>query len=692
MNKQSSKSTRTTRPSPPISHQDVPKLTREEAKQQIEQLREQIRYHDYKYYVEASPEISDLQYDRLVEQLKLLESRFPEFITPDSPTQRIGDQPVPYLEQVPHRVPMLSMDNTYSEADVRKWAQRVIRLLGGSYPQWVVEPKIDGVALSLVYENGLLVRGLTRGNGRVGDDVTHNVRTIRDIPLRLHGKNPPRSLEARGEVYMTNSDLQRLNEQQVAKGEPPFANTRNVVAGSIRLLDPRICAERPMHFFCHGVGAAEGLQARTQMEFLQEIRRYGIPPIEHAECFREMEPALAYCNELIERLHELDYEVDGLVFKVNEFALREKLGNTSKAPRWLIAYKFEKYEGVTKILDIRVQVGKTGTITPVADLEPIELAGTIVARASLHNAEEIKRKDIRVGDYVVVEKAGKVIPHVVRVETHRRKRPLPHFRFPTKCPVCGTPLKKDPGGVYIRCPNCYCPAQVKERIRYFASRSAMDIEGLGDKLVDQLVESGLVKDYADLYRLRVDDLLPLERVGPKLAKKLVRNIQASKNRGLERLLNAISIRHVGPRVATILAHHFGSMEHLQKASVEQLSQIPEVGEVIAKSVHEFLHSPHGRRAIEKLKKVGVSMNASRPTKRGGPLEGKTVVVTGRLKDYSREQIEELIEQLGGHAASSVSGRTDFLIVGEDPGSKLQKAKALGVKVLTEQEFKKLLGA
>lgn len=655
-------------------------------------LREEIRFHDYKYYVEAAPVISDLEYDRLLERLEKIEAEHPELVTPDSPTQRIGDQPVSGLAQVEHRVPMLSIDNTYSLEDLRKYAGRVAKLLGGEPIEWVVELKVDGVAVSLVYERGLLVRGATRGNGVVGDDVTHNIRTIGDVPLRLRCEPVPPVLEVRGEVYMTNSDLVALNQQQVERGDAPFANTRNVTAGSIRLLDARICAQRRLRFFSHSVGHAEGLKADNHMDFLAEMRACGLPTTPLVECFAEFEAAAAHCQSLIERLYELDFEIDGLVLKVNRFDQRQRLGATSKSPRWVIAYKFEKYEATTRLNEIRVQVGKTGTITPVADLEPVELARTTVSRASLHNADEIERKDVRVGDVVVVEKAGKIIPHVVRVEKHLRKGHLPKYHFPEKCPECHARLVKDEGGVYIRCPNLQCPAQVKERIRYFASRNAMDIEGLGDKLVEQLVEGKLVAGYGDLYRLRLEQLAGLERMGRKSAENLLEGIAASKKRGLARLLNALSIRHVGARVATVLAEHFGSMDELCKASVEDLSKVNEIGPVIARSVHDYLHSAQGKQIIGELAEAGVEMTAPRrKAAAGGPLAGKTVVVTGTLARYSRDEIEELIGRLGGRATSSVTKNTDLVVAGEKAGSKLDKARRLGVRVLSEEEFERLIG-
>ncbi len=659
---------------------------------EVGQLREQIRYHDRKYYVEASPEISDLQYDQLLKRLKELEGAHPELVTADSPTQRLGDQPVEGLVQVEHRVPMLSIDNTYNIEELRAYGQRTQKLLGNEPIEWVVELKIDGVAVSLVYENRSLVRGVTRGNGRVGDDITHNVRTVAGVPLHLTGSSAPPLLEVRGEIYMTNSDLVRLNEEQRQRGEAPFANTRNVTAGSVRLLDPRICARRHLRFFCHGVGHTEGLASRNYMDFLDELQGFGLPVTPMVACFDSFEKTVEHCEALIERLHELDFEIDGLVLKVNRFDQRERLGATSKCPRWVIAYKFEKYEATTRLREIRVQVGKTGAITPVAELEPVELAGTIVSRASLHNADEILRKDVRQGDVVVVEKAGKIIPHIVRVEKHERQGEPPEFVFPTECPECGTGLVKDEKGVYIRCPNLECPAQLRERIRYFASRNAMDIEGLGDKLVEQLVSADLVKSCGDLYRLKAGDLLGLERMGKRSSEKLLAGIEASKDRGLARLLNGLSIRHVGATVARVLAENFGSMEALRSASVEKLSEINEIGPAIAASVYEFLHSQFGRTTIDDLASLGVTMSVPEAAgeEKSEALAGKTLVVTGTLTKYTRDEIQELILRHGGKAASSVSSKTDYVVAGENAGSKLAKAQELGIPVLTEEEFEALL--
>ncbi len=653
---------------------------------ELTRLRELIRYHDRKYYVEAAPEITDLEYDRLLASLNNLERQHPELVTPDSPTQRVGDQPVTHLRQAEHSLPMLSIDNTYSEQELRQYASRAAALVDQEPIEWAIELKIDGVAVSLRYEDGLLVQAITRGNGRVGDDVTHTIRTVPDVPLRLLG-SPPALLEIRGEVYMTNSDLVRLNERQAALGEPPYANTRNVSAGAIRLLDPQIAATRRLHFFAHGSGLCEPPVATTHMQFLEALRSYGLPITPLVTLVPSFDAAVAHCHDLVERLHELDFEVDGLVLKVNRFDQRERMGSTAKSPRWLIAYKFEKYEATTRVNDIRVQVGKTGAITPVAELEPVLLAGTTVSRASLHNADEIARKDIRVGDHVVVEKAGKIIPHVVRVERHLRTEALSPYRFPSSCPECKSRLVRDEGAAAIRCPNAACPAQWKERLRHFASRNAMDIEGLGDKLVDQLVSQGLVHNYEDLYRLNAERVATLERMGQRSAEKLIAGIEASKGRGLARLLYALAIRHVGVNVARILAHHFASMQELASASADDLARIHEIGDVIANSVYEYLHSEYGRRTVQRLRDVDVLMESeSRP--QAGPLmlQGKTIVVTGTLTTMSRDAIQELIRRHGGRAATSVSKKTDFLVAGTEAGTKLEKARELEIPVITEKEF------
>jgi len=661
--------------------------------EQTQELRNLIRFHDRKYYVEAAPEISDLEYDRLLQQLKQLELEHPDIVTDDSPTQRIGDEIVGDLLQVRHRVPMLSIDNTYNLAELSSFFARAQKNLGSASIQWVMELKVDGVAAAVVYENGALVRAVTRGNGEVGDDITHNIRTIHGVPLRLIGNSPP-LLEVRGEVYMTNSDLVQLNVRRAAEGQAAFANTRNVTAGTIRLQDPKICAERKLRFFCHGVGYCDGIRATNHIDFLNELQSYGLPITPNVRLFQSAQEVEAAINELNASLHELDFEVDGLVFKINDFEQREQLGSTSKSPRWVAAYKFEKYEAVTRLNEIRVQIGKTGTVTPVAELEPVQLAGTTVARASLHNAEEIERKDIRVGDWVVVEKAGKIIPHIVRVEMHRREAGIEPFLFPTHCPQCGQVLTKDEGGVYIRCSNPLCQAKLRQRLRYFASRDAMDIDGLGEKIVDLLVEAELVDGFGDLYRLTEEQLLTLDSFGKRKAEKLLAAIEASKQRGLTRVLAAVSIRHVGSRVAMQLAKKFSTIELLTSASVEDLSSIDEIGSIIAESVHQFLNDDYGQQMVADLQSVGVKLSeevaAVVAASSDGIFAGKTLVVTGALQKYNRDEIEALIVQHGGRAASSVSKNTDFVVAGERAGSKLDKAQQLGVQVISEDDFQKMI--
>ncbi|MFO0942002.1 MAG: NAD-dependent DNA ligase LigA [Pirellulales bacterium] len=665
--------------------------------ERISQLIEQIRYHDRKYYVEAEPEITDLEYDRLMQELKHLEAENPQLVQPDSPTQRIGDEVLGGLQQVEHRVPMLSIENTYNIDELAAFLARAQKSLGEDPVEWVLELKIDGVAGAIIYEKGQLVRAVTRGDGKVGDDITHNIRTIPDVPLRLIG-NAPDLLEVRGEVYMNNSDLAQLNLKQAAAGQPAFKNTRNVTAGTIRLLDPKLAAERKMHFFCHGVGYCEGIRAANHIDFLDELKAFGLPATPHVYKFNSANEVLQRIDAIQAELHELDFEVDGMVLKVNRFDQREQLGSTTKSPRWVVAYKIEKYEAVTRLNEIRVQIGKTGAITPVAELEPVQLAGTTVSRASLHNAEEIARKDIRVGDWVVVEKAGKIIPHVVRVELHRRESNSQPYQFPTHCPECQTMLNKDEGGVYIRCPNPDCSAKFRQRLRYYAGRSAMDIDGLGEKIVDQLVDAGLVESFADLYSLTEQQLLTLESFGKRKAEKLLAGIQESKQRGLARVLAAISIRHVGTRVASVLAKKFQSIENLQKATVDDLASTEEIGQIIAESVYDFLQSENGQLTLRGLAGAGVKLSEDAPsqaeaaTTTGSPIAGKTFVVTGTLVKYKRDEIESLIEKLGGRASGSVSKNTDFLVAGESAGSKLDKANQLGVKVLSEDEFLQLVSS
>lgn len=684
--------------------------------EEVEALRDEIRRHDRKYYVEASPEITDLEYDRLLKKLEKWEAANPAWVTADSPTQRVGDEVSGDLDQVEHRVPMLSIENTYSLDELKQFLARVQKTLGkeaveqgaveqgaveqgadeqGAVEQspveWVMELKIDGVAATVVYEKGRLARAVTRGNGKVGEDITHTVRTIGDVPLKLIG-DVPELLEVRGEVYMTNQDLTVLNLRRSEAGKAAFANTRNVTAGTLRLQDPKIAADRRLRFFCHGVGYCEGLSSTNHWEFLEQLKSFGLPATPHVYRFASGEAVVAQIDEIQSQLHELDFEVDGLVLKVNDFALRQQLGATSKFPRWVVAYKIEKYEAVTRLREIRTQIGKTGAVTPVAELEPVELAGTTVARASLHNAEEIERKDIRVGDWVVVEKAGKIIPRVVRVELHKRPEGTVAYDFPTHCPECETKLEKDQGGVYIRCNNALCPEKLRQQIRYFASREAMDIDGLGEKIVDQLVAAKLVDGCAALYQLTVEQVGTLEGFGERKTSKLINAIAESKNRGLARVLAGLSIRHVGTTSARLLAQHFGDIDALETASVEDLSAVDEIGDIIAESVHEYLRSPLGTASISQLRQVGLDLTEEKPS--GGESSeaffGKTFVVTGTLSNRTRDEAKALIVSLGGKCSGSVSSKTDYLLAGEKAGSKLAKANDLGIQVLTEADFKALL--
>lgn len=691
----------------------------------IESLRATIRRHDALYYVHATPEISDLDYDMLMRQLQELEAAHPEFDSDESPTRKVGGTPIAGFVTVEHRVPMLSIDNVYNEAELAEFGQRVAKLLEGRPCEWLVEFKVDGVALSLIYEQGKLVRAVTRGDGRRGDDVTHNARTMRGVPLQLEQLNRapatdatpkpaasgslfddatdaeavPSVIEVRGEAYISNSEFAQLQLASKERGEEPLKNSRNATAGAIKLLDPSQCAERRLRFFAHSVGSLEGATFATHGEFLKRIEQLGIPSVPRTAVLPSFEAAVEYCQTLMQDLHTLDFEVDGLVLKVNDLALRQQLGTTSKAPRWVVAFKWEKYEAETKVADITVQVGKTGTLTPVASLEPVEIAGTTVSRASLHNKDEIERLGIQIGDWVIVEKAGKIIPHVVRTEVHRRDGTERQFVFPTECPECQTAVEQDAGGVYIRCPNPSCPAQLREALRYFASRAAMDIEGLGIKLIEQLTENKLLSSFADIYRLagRRDEMLKLERLGAKSIDNLLAGVEASRQRPLWRLLTALNLRHVGTRTAQLLADRFGSMEALARATEEDLAQVEEIGDVIAKSVHAFFASDYGRQIIAELKELRLNMGseadaaaaAARQTQ--GLLSGKTLVVTGTLTRFKRDEMHALVQKHGGRPSGSVSKNTDFLIAGTDAGSKLEKAESLGVKVLSEDEFLAMIG-
>ncbi len=661
---------------------------------EVRQLRDELERHNRLYYVEAKPEITDQQFDQLLQRLQWLEREHPELDSPDSPTHKVGGTPISGFHTVEHRLPMLSIDNLYTEEELRQFDERVRKLLAVEAVEYTVEYKIDGVALALIYEHGQLALAVTRGDGRQGDDITHNARTVGGVPLRLSTNSPPAILEVRGEAYISNSDFAHLVAEQKSRGEEPFANPRNTTAGALKLLDPKLCQARKVRFLAHGRGYIEGEPFATHVDYLAWLRTAGVPTTPHVEARTGIDATIELCHTMMENLHSLDVEVDGLVVKVNQFALREQLGNTSKSPRWVAAYKWEKYEASTQVLSIDVQVGKTGTLTPVANLAPVEIAGTTVSRSSLHNREELERLGLKIGDWVIVEKAGKIIPHLVRVEEDRRTGDEQEFVFPTACPVCQAVVAQDEGGVYIRCQNPVCPAQLKEGLRFFASRQAMDIEGLGTKLVDQLVDAGLVTGFADLYRLaeKREQMIALERQGEKSIDNLLAGIETSKTRPLFRLLTALNIRHVGVSTARALTDHFGSLESIRSKTEAEFAQVPDIGPIVAKAIATFFGSEFGQRIVNGLVESGVApppveVKAIASIAAGaGKLAGKSIVATGALKSFTRDGIKEYIHSLGGKAASSVSKKTDFVLAGEDAGSKLDKARELGIRVLSEEEF------
>ncbi|HCN20096.1 MAG: DNA ligase (NAD(+)) LigA [Planctomycetes bacterium RIFCSPHIGHO2_02_FULL_50_42] len=666
--------------------------------ERIEELRRQIRHHDRRYYIDAQPEITDYEYDQLVRELQRLEKAHPQYMTPDSPTQRVGGEPLLKFATVEHRLPMLSIDNVYSNEELKEFTARMVRLLGRDRADelnYVAELKIDGVAVAIMYEMGVLKWGATRGDGYRGDDITANLKTIRNIPLRLeHTEKPIPLLEVRGEVHLEDKDFQVLNVEREDHGEPQFANPRNATAGSLKLLDPKLTAKRRLKFIAHSIGYYEGITINSQMDSLNTFQRIGLPVSPHNRLCKNLEEVYRYCEEWKTRKTELPYEVDGIVVKVNSFDLREILGATSKAPRWIAAYKYPPEQAITKIKKIVLNVGKTGTITPVAHLEPVHLSGTTVSRATLHNFEEMERKDIRLNDYVAVQKAGEIIPQVVKVLKEKRTGSEQVFKPPKSCPECGSKVSRYAAGVYLRCHNPLCPAQAKRRIIYFASRDAMDIEGLGPAIIDQLVDKGLLKDYADIYYLKFDDLVGLERMAEKSSRNLVGAIEESKTRDLDRLVCALGIQHVGTHSAEVLAEHFGSIDELAQAKPEELKEIQEVGPVMAGSISKFLSDPHTRAIIKRLKDAGVNTERLRKKERaeGSKIAGMTFVVTGTLENYSRNEAEDLIKKMGGRVSSSVSKNTDFVLAGESPGSKLDNARKLGIRILSETEFERLISS
>jgi DNA ligase (NAD+) len=663
---------------------------------EIAELGRQIDEHNERYYSEAKPTISDEEFDALLRRLQTLEEAHPELRSADSPTQRVGGRPLDAFKSVRHKTPMLSMDNTYNPEELRAFHQRVLGRLDGAVPAYVCEPKIDGVSISLEFQDGTFTQGATRGDGREGDEVTENLKTIRTLPLKLK-KGAPKFLEVRGEVFYHRADFDKVNERRRANEDYEFANPRNAAAGALKLLDSRLVSERPLRLQCYSVGAVEDASLQSHSDAMDLLAKLGLPVSEHRRRFEDFDAMLAYVVAWAEERGKLPFDVDGMVIKVDSFAQRETLGYTSKSPRWQVAYKYAAEQGVTKLERIDIQVGRTGKLTPVAILEPVKLAGTTVTRASLHNEDEIRRKDVRVGDTVVVAKAGEIIPQILEVKTELRPEGTVPFEFPKSCPICGGEVKKEEGAVDLRCVNLQCPAQLKGLLEYFAHRQAMNIDGLGTEVIDQLVDVGLVKSIPDLYRLTAEQVAGLERMGEKSAATLIAGLNASKANGLPRLLGALGIRHSGRRGSEVLSERFGDLSRIAEASVEELSSVDEIGPTIAASVHRYFHEQGGDRILAELKELGVKTTLDgfvEPSAEAAPKKfaGKTFVVTGKLQKYSRDDIEAKIKKLGGKASGSVSKKTDYLVAGEDAGSKLEKAQSLGVPVLTEEEFEALVAA
>jgi len=669
-------------------------MNRKEAEVKISKLRKEIRHHDYIYYVKDAPEISDYEYDRIYHELEALEREFPELITPHSPTQRVGGEAQKKFEPYQHRSPMLSMDNTYSEDELREFERRNHRILPDADFSYVVELKIDGVSVAVIYDEGVLSVGSTRGDGRTGDNVTSNIKTIHSIPLRLPADESPPRLEVRGEVYIDKRDFAEINRRQEEEGKEFYANPRNLAAGSLKQLDPKISAARRLRCWIYASPDPQILGCKYHSQILNRLEELGFPVEPHHEKCSTIEDVIRYCRLWQEKKNQLDYMVDGMVVKVDSYALQERLGSTSKSPRWQIAYKFPAEQEETKLEDIVVQVGRLGKLTPVAVLAPVRLSGTEVSRASLHNQDEIDRKDIRIGDKVLVEKAGEIIPQVIHPIKDKRTGKEKKFRMPDKCPSCGGPVVHPEGEVAYRCENISCPDQVRERLKHFASRTAMYIRGLGPKVIEQLIEKNLVKSPADLYRLKREDIIGLERMAEKSAHNLLEAIYKSRESSLERLVYALGIRHVGRSSARTLVEEYPDLEKLEKASPRQLEEIPEIGPVMAQSVHSFFANQDNLKVIRELQEAGVGIPQGKAKKREDPgrLQGKTFVLTGTLDNYSRADAEEMIRAEGGRAASSVSKKTDFVVVGENPGSKADKAKGVGVKVISEKEFVDMLKA
>ncbi|MBZ4688502.1 MAG: ligase LigA [Clostridiales bacterium] len=660
----------------------------EEAKKRVEELRKEIEEHNYKYYVLDNPVISDAEYDNLMRELEKLEKKFPELQSPTSPTQRVGGEPLPYFTTVEHPVPLLSLSNVYNEKEIRDFHRRVTAIV--EPVQYVVEPKIDGLSVALTYVDGNFEIGATRGNGQVGEDITVNLKTVRTVPLKL--RKQVRRLVVRGEAYMPKEDFLRLNKKREEEGLPPFANPRNAAAGSLRQLDPKIAAERSIQVIVYDVLAVEGENIVTHYEALEFLKEAGFKVDNNAKLCETIDEVIEYCEKWHERRHDLPYEIDGLVIKVNDVNVYEDLGTTAKAPRWATAYKFPAEQAVTTVKDIIVRVGRTGVLTPTAILEPVSLAGTTVSKATLHNQDIIDEKDIRIGDRVVVQKAGDIIPEVVEVKKEERTGTEKKYTIPSKCPECGSEVIRPEGEVAVRCTgDLVCPARLREGLIHFVARGAMDIEGLGPSMVDALIKNGLVEDIADIYYIKKEDLLKLERVAEKSANNLLQAIEESKRRPLSRLIFALGIRHVGSRAADILAQNFHSIDALMNATTEELVAIPEIGPKMAESIVKFFEQESNLKVIEKLQQAGVNMEEEPPREQGPkPLDGLKFVITGTLENYSRNEAKEAIENLGGKVTSSVSKSTDYVVVGENPGSKADKAREMGIEILNEEQFEEML--
>jgi DNA ligase (NAD+) len=659
----------------------------------IEKLREEIRRHEFLYYVKDEPEMTDGEFDRLMNRLKDLEREHPELVTPDSPTQRVGGEPAPEFAKVRHVRPMMSLDNTYSIEELQDWDRRVRELSGRATVDYTAELKLDGLSMSLIYEGGRLVRGVTRGDGTVGEEVTANVKTIRSVPLQIPAQKlksigSPRTFEVRGEVILTRKAFEKANEQREATGEPRFANPRNAAAGTMRQLDSRIVAARGLDMFLYFLYVDGGVPAPRQSAALDTLAALGFKVNPNRRLCRSFEEVQRYIAEFESKRDQLGYEIDGIVIKVDDTRLWEELGWTAKSPRWAIAYKYPARQATTEVLDIRAQVGRTGTLTPVADLAPVDVGGVTVSHATLHNMDEIERLGVKIHDTVLIQRAGEVIPQVVKVAKHATNGRA--FKMPTHCPVCGGEVHRVEGEVAYRCVNTACPAQLKESLLHFAGRRAMNIDGLGEAIVDQLVDKALVKDVADLYRLTQDQLESLERMGPKSAANLLSEIQGSRQAGLARLIYAIGIRFVGERTGQLLADHFGSIEKIATAALDELCEVEEVGPKIAQSIRDYFGEKRNRAVLEKLKDAGLHLRHERAQKSVGRLAGKQFVLTGTLASYSREEAARMIEEAGGRVTGSVSKKTDYVVVGADPGSKLDKARSLGVKTIDEPELLKLL--